>query len=122
MGGSNKNMKCFLLFVVASVVSAEECCQKKSVGEITYVHVENNFVSTREAGCKDGCIYERTDDRNGVRYCFKEGNQLSECLPLGVGCPCGRGPSCGTADCCGCTTGCTTAPCPSPPLTTTVDP
>ncbi|XP_023342766.1 uncharacterized protein LOC111712403 isoform X1 [Eurytemora carolleeae] len=45
-----------------------------------YTNTTNN-ASAVEAGCHDGCIYTKMNDRSGALYCFGNGDLTSFCLP-----------------------------------------
>jgi len=79
-------MKFFLLLLASSVYSAptsSSCCDEKKVGNILYKLFESDKEdTTKNFGCKDGCVY--TADEDPVdKFCFKDGGLPVTCLDGG---------------------------------------
>merc|ERR1712025_1543567 len=54
----------------------EECCSRKTVGNVDYSPVDE--MPTSRLNCLTNCIYER-DDRPGSRFCFASGSLPVDC-------------------------------------------
>ena len=61
----------------------DKCCETKQVGDKVYYLKDISGIDTSQYGCSSDCIYE-TDDSTTL-YCFKPGDEVSECLSHGIG-------------------------------------
>ena len=58
-------------------VAQEQCCFRKSVGDVTYTLIRINKV--RSKSCKSRCIYEKDNDKLKL-FCFSKGALATKCL------------------------------------------
>ena len=49
------------------------CCQRKTVGEVSYIKVEY-LGRTVPENCLNDCVYEREGEEGGSRFCFAHGS------------------------------------------------
>merc|ERR1719295_2066732 len=68
----------------AAGASLGDCCEEKTVGNVTYRKV--GVEDTSAYGCESGCTYEKVDNP-GSKYCFKKGKLPVRCVPPGPICP-----------------------------------
>merc|ERR1719260_218035 len=92
----------------------DECCDTKTVGDVTYELVDER--DTSGYGCISNCVYKPVGESSSSSFCFKEGNLPATCGNGSTPCPCT--PCCG--DCCSCDN--CTGYCPSTCPTTTTTP
>lgn len=70
--------------------AASECCRSKTVGDKSYILIEEDSAEPAKLGCLDGCVYQIKGDASmkPSRFCFKSGSQESQCIevPYPKGC------------------------------------
>jgi len=64
-----------LLVLGTLVMSQDDCCEHKMVGEVGYMLVDSK--DTKPFGCKDNCVYST---KEGGKFCFKPGKLPSKCM------------------------------------------
>merc|ERR1712142_14989 len=71
-------------YAFAAGASLGDCCEEKTVGDVTYRKIGVEDTSTY--GCESGCTYEKVG-YPGSKYCFKKGELPVRCVPPGPICP-----------------------------------
>jgi len=64
--------------LAAAVASYEKCCDKKTVGQISYSLVESGGNVPASAGCLNSCVYTQDGDSDKM-FCFARGNETVTC-------------------------------------------
>merc|ERR1719430_588168 len=92
-------------------ITDDECCDTKTVGDVTYELVDER--DTSGYGCISNCVYKPVGGNSSSAFCFKRGNLPVTCGDNGpfvdpcldyvpdLGCDC-----CTGTQCCDCTVGC----------------
>ena len=60
-------------------LAEDECCFLKKVGSYEYILLEESASEAKDFGCNNGCVYHRAGDDPKNRWCFRSGNEQSEC-------------------------------------------
>merc|ERR1712037_1093723 len=68
-----------LLLLTRAMVEAQECCNEKRVGSVSYTLLPSTFDGERPSQCLTGCVYT-VSGTSSPKFCFAKGDLQTECL------------------------------------------
>merc|ERR1712223_1668453 len=67
------------LLLLHDGVQAEECCKGKTVGDVSYSLLTEDFTGSLPPQCLNNCVYTKSGTLS-PKFCFARGDLQTECL------------------------------------------